>query len=224
MGNDFDPLEAAKAHYEKLLDTKLAKSAKNIWMACDLIEQVSNGKTEIRASNVGKLCQEHFGAPKSQSIRNQKNTLLKLVKLRSDAAIIKNNGVVVDDATEPFSDPSAAALVRVLKEQIRQLEASNNRLRQAFKSLAPLGIEISHTENGGITLTRHDKPFSDDSVQFTEVEKEAVMSFLREKHLDSFGLKFDPKGRIVEGRAILMEKPVVNILHRILGIKVDKLI
>lgn len=217
MNNEFDPMAAAREHYEMLLDTGSAESAKNIWKACDMIEQASDGKSEIRVADVGNFCLNHFGSPKPQSIRNQKNTLYKLVQLRSAASKIKRNGSLARPQADSVSDPNAAAFIRVLEERVRQLEASNNRLRQAIKSLAPLDIEIASGETGGVVLTRRIQPSSSDRVTFTDVEKEAVVAFLREQHLGDFGMTFDTKGRIVEGRAVFMEKPVITALRKILG-------
>lgn len=206
---------AAEQFYQSLLVTGLAESAKNIWRACDIIEQTGKGTIEIRVSEVGRICKEHFGGPTAQSIRNQKDTLKKLVDIRADALLVVAKHFTPGSSAHEIADPNTAALVRVLEERIRQLTQSNRRLRSAFKNLDPSLIRIIEDEHDGLRIVSN--PNNSFAEPVSDIESESLRAFLRLDHLQAFGLNIDDKERIVEGRTVLMEKAALRAIRRLIS-------
>lgn len=208
---------AAKALYEDLRKTGLKTSAERIWRACNLIEDVGEGSTRITVSAVARICIDEFGGPKAQSIRNQPKTLKKLVLLRADALTIGPRAEFRSFDESVAHDPGIAAYIRVLEERLRQAERSNNRLRSVLKNLDPDTYSIVESDEKGLVLMGTgdtESGFSGRGLSYSE--SESIRAFLRENHLDRFGLSFDDKDRIVEGRSVLMETAAVGALRRLL--------
>lgn len=199
--------------YSRILETGERDSAMRIWEACEFL---SKGRTRaITTAAVGDYCQAKFGGPKAQSITNKQGSLALIVRYwdvlhqiqigRSGKRSGKDDkgGVIIDD-------PVIGAYVDLLRSEIKELRASNERLNRAFREMQPL--QIGRVNEGA-------EPAQPAMLQSfaTDVQKEAIRVFLGKAHLDKFGLAYDGRGRIMDGRRVLVERPVIEALQKLIG-------
>ncbi len=209
-----DPREKELAAFlDALRKTGAATSAQRIHEACLFLR--GNGARSLTATVVGDYCQQKFGGPQVQSIRNKPDTLLQLVKLhgelhRLQTGARKKKGPARDGPV--IDDPGVAAYVMVLESRVKELERSNDRLAQAFKKLQPLQIGSAPSSSASPKAQSH--PIRPDAV--TDVEREAITKFLDVEQLRRNGFVLDERGRIMDGRQVIVESPVVRLLARLL--------
>ena len=174
-----------------------------------------NGAKTLTATAVGDYCKQKFGGPQVQSIRNKPDTLLRLVKLHGELHRLQTGShrkIGPTRAGPVIDDPGVAAYVMVLESRVKELERSNERLAQAFKKLQPLQIGSAPRSSASPEAQPHS--IGPDAV--TDVEKEAITKFLDVEQLGRSGFMLDGRGRIMDGRQVIVESPVVRLLARLL--------
>ncbi|MGE5503958.1 MAG: gamma-mobile-trio protein GmtX [Actinomycetota bacterium] len=201
--------------YARILETGEADSGKRIWEACEFLSK--NKSKKITASAVGEYCSQKYGGPKAQSISNKQDTLAQLVRWWNIVHLLQSGRAAKTGAAKPsnvvFDNPAAEAYVRILESQIKELRASNERLNKAFRELKPLQIGSVPNSPGVEALP----PSTGLSV--TDTEREAIRVFLSPSHLSKFDLHFDDRQRIKDGTKVLVERPVIEVLLRLVGQK-----
>lgn len=200
--------------YSSIVDTGERVSAERIKQVCeDLLESAVVKK--ITAALVGKLCEQRpgWGGPRAQSITNKSGTLAALVKAY-DALLQAKRGVKTQRTTRPLpqriTDPGIAlqvgALIADLAEAKRQI--------QSFKGLIETHLVVSSEGTIGPKIEIVVDAKSDSRVP-TDVELDSIRSFLKPEHLERFGLELDGKGRLLDGRQIIMEAAMTGFLKRL---------
>ena len=130
---------------------KMKLSMNNVKKVCDIFD---NQKIRIIVSKVGSECNNLFGSPKVQSIRN--NPLLKkYIDLRISEQVlnIKENEILNGNK---IKDPVIKAEFNLLEDRVRTLKLENEGLKHLLKN-----IEIG-LENGKVGfLKERNKDLSD---------------------------------------------------------------
>lgn len=113
---------------------KAARSLVNIKAAVDL---VLKGSRELTLAAVAKVCLERFGGPKYQSICNRQD-----YRAYINARFTEARASSFERRTGKLPPAEAEASLEFLRAENRALAAENTRLKKAFRSLAPVPINV----------------------------------------------------------------------------------
>lgn len=126
-------MKASEKYFSEVLENsghKMKTSLNNVKKVCDIFD---NQKVRIIVSKVGSECDNLFGSPKIQSIRN--NPLLKkYIDLRISEQVlnIKENDILNGSK---IKDPVIKAEFNLLEDQVRTLRLENEGLKNLFKNI-----------------------------------------------------------------------------------------
>lgn len=200
----FKPSAESKALYNRISKGGLSRSAERIWSAAETMARTCPG-SPMTVSSIGRLCQEMFGGPKAQSIRNQRSTLKALVER------LQKDHFPGDTANSRRKDSERISNA-LIAEELTYLQNSNNRLRSIISTLGP--FQLSSDSSGLPTLTAASTldtaPFA-----LSEAEHDAISRLLSPSFHQALGLKKDKNGNLRFGRRVLIERPVLEFLGRI---------
>ncbi len=210
---DGEKFAALKSFFAEICSTGERKSAERIWEACEALSRARATKITIAA--VGDYCGSKFGGPRGQSIKNKPHTLAELVRqwnaivarpARQDGRRARATDFLLNRA-----DPQLRAYFSLLEYQLKEERAKSRRLTQAIEKLSPLQIG-SAVIQGSIGV----KPEASGSFpSIDEVERDSIRAFLNHRHLESFELRIDKRGRLAEGSRVLAERPVLDLLRKL---------
>ena len=215
--NQESPIDHAQlaldALYQNLLTTGEKTSAERIYQACEKL--ASEGVKKITAAAVGQSCEKNpeWGGPRAQSISNKKETLGALVKAWDNLHQLRRGRAVKPSHRRDsihIDDPGAAAYLQVIESELKETRRAYQRVSEAFRNMQPVQIGL----DPGTTLPSQ---YNLAPPTLSQVERDSVEAFLRKEHLADFGLEVDGRGRILDGRRVLMEGPVVSLLLRLCG-------
>lgn len=140
-------MKPSEQHYntinEGAYSSQLKKSLQRIKAACEALDAV---EAEISVTSVQKQIQFIYGegtGPTAGAIRNDKERLLAYVKLRraEQTLPIENSSKVTGYKIPPIADEKIRSYVTLITHQNTQLLSENNRLKSAFKKLAPIDLK-----------------------------------------------------------------------------------
>lgn len=180
-------------------DPRLKESLERIKAVCDEIEKHGG---RLYVGRVGKLCQEQFGGPAAQSIRNKPDTLKRYVDLRAAEQLLptktgqKDNGVKI-------SDPKTRAYVLLLEEKVRDYEEQIRILKKLFEKITPVEIDkliseafLNRTPLMLPPITNESGNNGVEGIRLSEPARQALEKITSVAHLKQFRLKLY-KGRVV---------------------------
>lgn len=131
-------MKASEKYFNEVVESsghKMKTSFNNVKKVCDIFD---NQKVRIIVSKVGSECDNLFGSPKIQSIRN--NPLLKkYIDLRISEQVlnIKENDILNGSK---IKDPVLKAEFNLLEDKVRTLKLENEGLKHLFKNIE-IGLE-----------------------------------------------------------------------------------
>jgi hypothetical protein len=202
-------IEAAKTPQRK-------ESLRRIKQACDLLDKAP---APITPASVAKQCEDLFGGPKEQSIRNSTQVLLAYVKARAAEQILSAQKKR-DSGEPPIADEAVRAYVQLLKAKLYEAEQSKNRMIAGVRMLSPLdarGIQKlldDNTPGEKQILTPTHPAISE--VQLNEEERQAFREFLDETHLQTMGITIEYGNLVFPSGKTLLRKAGVEFLQRLL--------
>lgn len=138
--NDKEAWAEAREFRNFLLATaKRPETIVRIWQAC---LQIDTSTKSITVANVGRVTEQHWNSPKTQSIRDQPTSLKRLVELCAAAQrkeVKPTNHAAeykgFDNLVVEISDPNSRA-------KLRQILAENTRLRKEVKALRAAYLQL----------------------------------------------------------------------------------
>ena len=147
--------------------------------ACDFLEQ---SKAPITPTAVGRYCENKWGSPKAQSIRNAKDTLFAYLQVRQSKQVMP--ATAKGPAFEPsISDETVRAYVTIIKTERDEAIRAKNRVINGLRSIP--GIDIDELLAAGFKgAPAKSKPSNDVS----EAAKTALRRLLNSSNLGKVGL------------------------------------
>jgi hypothetical protein len=186
-------------------NTGEAVAVTRIVEACESL--LKQNVSKITASAVGIYCASRWGGPRASSIRNKPYTLVQVVKrydaLHRATAIRRHVAKATADRDLRIDDSAVLAYVQSLESQNKQMQLEIDRLLQGFKKLAP----VQRQSLSGASQVRLS------GQEVSEVERDAILAFF--KRAASLGMVVDDRQRLVDGRTVFMEHPMVQLLTRL---------
>ena len=166
---------------------KAARSLANIKAAVDL---VLRGSREFTLATVATVCVERFGGPKYQTICNKQD-----YRAYINARFTEARASSIDARTGKLPPAEADAMLELLRAENRAMAEEITRLKKAFRSLAPVPINV--------LLGKADvlpDPSAAPPSPLASPEKQDLRRFLNE----AFDLGYDiaPDGRLITTRGL----------------------
>lgn len=124
--------------------TKRLTVLSNVKKSCDLLDDMGR---KITPTAVGRKCEELFGTPKIQSIRNSPTELVLYINLRQSE---RNSNIVVEkkNPLELHTDPNVRTQFDILNNSVDSYKEKNNKLQLELKSLKKLLSNLKINEDG----------------------------------------------------------------------------
>lgn len=139
----------------KVSNPRQRESLERIKQACDYLD---SHKIKITPTTIEEYCRDHqWDGPKSQSIRNSKDVLMKYVDARrsGQTLVTKSRGTPTEPAIE---DESLRAYVQLLKQERNQALAARARIEAGLRSIP--GINVDDLIRAGLSGSNHAPGFS----------------------------------------------------------------
>lgn len=209
---------------DELLDSTNNKgciTVGRVWQACE--ELTSTGRA-ITVAAVGRLTEYRWGAPKTQSIRDQPARLKRLVDLCAAAQSDmpqpnKASGQAgeLEVLLEEISNLVTRSTVRAIIHERDGLRRDNRALRGAFQRLSPIGqLTPQQCYNKAEADPNVRSPSVELQSMFTELETTAVRRFLDANFLYDEGLEIDEvQGLTTTSGRIVLPIQFVSALRKI---------
>lgn len=214
-------MSKAQELWDQLLaDTKSGKrknSLKRVKEACDFIEAIPAG---ITIAAVGRYCENEWGAPITQSLRNDPKGYSLYINARKAEQRFKPGkpSKAPEDDGPPISDEIVREYVNHLRAIIESQRRQISSIKREIKKLYPLDYrQVEEAIATGKPINPALNPAPGSAVTVHESEADAVREFIQDGHLDKFDMEFTPDGHIVfsptQGR--VMSYQAVRLLRRI---------
>jgi hypothetical protein len=187
------------------------QSLENIKKVCDILD---DARASITPASVGRVCQKQYGGPKSQSIRNSPDELLKYIRARSNEQVLPNSEAKKTEME--IEDPRVKAFVSLLQEELYQERAAKKRMIAALRNLYPLDID-ELISRGFSNDVKDVKPHS--KIELERNARLALEKIVDDTHLLKFGLECYRNSIKSTGPAntIFLSKDEVSAIRRLLN-------
>lgn len=213
-------MNASQQFYDNLLlntqETKRLLSLGRVKDACDFLDK--QYKTKIfTVADVGRYCQEQWGGPKTQSIRNSIEILERYVKLRiaehATSLSISQSSIVTGKSNLNLANPALAQQQYMLAlAEIEQLRNEVARLKADVQRYMPLTTDrLLATARGDAVISKALEP----SVALPQCALDAIRTLLDPEKLHQCEMVIDRHNYLIHeisGNELLNAKQVGSLL------------
>ncbi len=225
-------LQKATSSAKILKDKLIEKSAlrrrntvQNVWNVA--LEFVNKGQ-KVTASKVGRICEERFDGPKIQTIRNDKEGLLAMLKLLQGAqAELQSNNLrksnspkgsnELEQLLSSVGEPRLRAMIRHVFDENSALKMEVRLLRGFYNKIEAGQFSMVAPSNESVVTPSNDNPVA----ALSQDDRRAIMVFLNNDVLFDLGLKLEAgEVRTVNGRTVF-PRDAVTALRTISGLAED---
>ena len=172
------------------------------------VDIVLKGHHDRTLASVAKVCCDHFGGPKYQSICNNSE-----YRAYIDARFIEARAASMGSrSNKSLPSMEAEAIINVLSAEVRVLSEENNRLRKAFKTVAPVSAEL--LVNPGAVRSLPTEP---ESPKVTREEQRDLKNFIQMAY--DLGFNHSPDGRLTTSKGFtVIGRAGMAALRRLAGL------
>jgi hypothetical protein len=195
----------------KVSNPRQRVSLERIKQACDYLD--SHG-IKITPSSIEEYCRDHdWDGPKSQSIRNSRDVLMRYVDARRSGQVVqtKPKGTHREPAIE---DESLRAYVQLLKQERNQAVAARARIETGLRTIP--GINVDELIRSGLNGSM--QPCNVPPKKPGLLLLKAISRLLDPERLNECGLElYKDRIRQVVTRNVLLEKDEVAELRALIA-------
>lgn len=200
---------------DSIKNPRLKQSLERIKDACDFLE---NSRVAITPTAVGKYCEDRWKGPKTQSIRNAQDTLLRYLQARRAQQVLPV--AVRKESYEPaIQDETIRAYVTLLKTERDEAIRLKNRIVAGLRSLP--GLPIDDLIASGFKSVPNQKEVGEVAAVSDEA-RGALSRLFSEENLASVGLElYRQRLRHITTKKVLLEKGDVEALQGLMQVQAE---
>jgi hypothetical protein len=201
--------------YAGLIETstspRLKASLERVKAACDFFDSVT---AEITPTRVGKFCEDRWGGPKMQSIRNAHDTLFKYLNARRAEQILKPTARK-ESARPVIRDETVRAYVEIIETERDEAVKAKNRIIAGLRTIPGIPVDdfIARGHKGLVEPEENNPASAADAATLSIAAKEAIARLFDAEALNKVGLElFRQRLRNKMTKEILLDKKMVDAL------------